>query len=261
MAATTNGHFLGVAPKQGPVLYLCLEDDDRRIQERSRLMYPEHVANWNWPDNLFFVYECPRMDLGGLEAITNLYRDLVERGEKPCLIAIDVFQKIRPHTPRGADRYESDYDAVAAIKRLSMDLDTPILLSHHARKMDGTDALDVVSGSQGVAGAADNIFIIRKDKCGETVFDIMGRDVEPATLWAKFNKDTCRWELCGEYEPMNRDEREIRDFLHEHGEKSLNEIAAKFGNGELRDTFRRKLGRMAEKGTIIRSGRGLFGVN
>ena len=59
-----NLEFLGVTPKQGPVLYLSLEDDHQRIKKRSRLMYPEYVNNWKWPEQLLFAYDCPRLDEG-----------------------------------------------------------------------------------------------------------------------------------------------------------------------------------------------------
>jgi hypothetical protein len=249
--------FLSLQTKQGAVLYVTLEDDSQRIQERSRLMFPQHVADWQWADTLHFTYDCPRMDEGGLEAISNWHHDMIKDGHRPCFIAIDVFQRIRPRTQKGQDKYEVDYDAVGQIKTLSATLDTPIILVHHARKMDGTDTLDVVSGSQGIAGAADNIFIIRKDKQGDMIFEVLGRDVEPVTLLASF--DDCRWRVDDyEYEPMTRDQRQIKDFLQENGEKSLNEIASQFGEKNI-DSLRMTMKRMAEEGQITRPRRGFYG--
>ena len=100
IAATMNLEFLGVTPKQGPVLYLSLEDDHQRIQERSRLMYPEYVNNWKWPEQLLFAYDCPRLDEGGLEAILDCHDEMKKRWGKPCFIAIDVFQKHSTANPK-----------------------------------------------------------------------------------------------------------------------------------------------------------------
>ena len=100
IAATMNLEFLGVTPKQGPVLYLSLEDDHQRIQERSRLMYPDYVSNWKWPEQLLFAYDCPRLDEGGLEAILDCHDEMKKRWGKPCFIAIDVFQKNSTANPK-----------------------------------------------------------------------------------------------------------------------------------------------------------------
>ena len=220
-------------------------------------MFPQHVADWQWSDNLHFAYDCPRMDEGGLEAISNWHHDMIARGQKPCFIAIDVFQRIRPRTQKGQDKYEVDYDAVGQIKTLSATVDTPIILVHHARKMDGTDTLDVVSGSQGIAGAADNIFIIRKDKTGDMIFEVLGRDVEPMTLLATF--DAGRWRVDNyEYEPMTKDQRQIKDFLQENGEKTLKEIATNFGEDNT-NRLRKMMERMATEGQITRPRHGFYG--
>jgi replicative DNA helicase len=94
IAVATGGSALGSSRiEQGDVLYLALEDNERRLQKRLLQLLPPT----SMPESLAVETECPRLDQGGLEAI----REWVESVPSPRLIVVDVFNKVRPETKRG----------------------------------------------------------------------------------------------------------------------------------------------------------------
>jgi hypothetical protein len=60
-----------------------------------------------------------------------------------------------------------------------------------------------VSGTFGLAGAADTIIVIERRSSG-WIFDVRGRDVTAEELGAKFDKDTCRWTILGNAAEVHR---------------------------------------------------------
>jgi hypothetical protein len=97
VGVSMGGYALNTRVEQGDVLYLALEDNERRMQKRLKQLLPPSSTT---PSRLFIDFTCPRMDQGGLDAI----REWVVTVEKPRLIVVDVFGKIRPLLIRSAAR-------------------------------------------------------------------------------------------------------------------------------------------------------------
>ena len=112
VAVATGGLALGNVPvKQGSVLYLALEDNERRLQQRLRqILQSEEVVL----DDLYLETECPRLDAGGAEAI----REWVDATEDARMVIVDVVTKIRPERSSSDTGYESDYRSLAPLKPL-----------------------------------------------------------------------------------------------------------------------------------------------
>ena len=53
-----------------------------------------------------------------------------------------------------------------------------LLVVHHTRKLESKDSFDMISGTNGLLGAADGAFIMHKKKRTDNtaVMDIVGRD-------------------------------------------------------------------------------------
>ena len=68
---------------------------------------------------------------------------------------------------------------------------------HHTRKMSGEDFVDAVSGTQGVAGAADFVLVLsrRRHETGAALA-VTGRDVVEAEY--AMNTENGRWTLSGD---------------------------------------------------------------
>lgn len=185
LSVAAGGKAFGIMPvERGEVLYLALEDTRARLKQRlTQLAQGEPV-----PLGLYLATEWPRWDDGG--------RNLLDRWltDHPAarLVIIDTFQKVRSLGKREGNVYAEDYLAGAAVKELADQHNVAILVLHHTRKATKengtTDQLEMVSGSNGLAGSADGIIVLaRARNKGEAKLFVTGRDVEEQTLDLLFN--------------------------------------------------------------------------
>ena len=164
---------LGSVPiEPGPVLYLALEDTPRRLQSRMRTVLAGRHAS---PELTLDTY-CPPLPDGGDTYIAGW----LEENHGARLIIIDVFTKIRGRPPVGTNSaYEADYAAIGTIKRLADAYRVAVLLVHHVRKATSDDFLATVSGTNGLAGAADAVLVLERPRAqADGVLHVTGRDVE-----------------------------------------------------------------------------------
>lgn len=93
------------------------------------------------------------------------------------LMIVDTLQKIREI---GSDKYNyaNDYEIVGRLKAFSDRHNLCLLIVHHTRKMESEDSFDMISGTNGLLGAADGAFILQKKKRTDTnaVLSVVGRD-------------------------------------------------------------------------------------
>ena len=112
------------------------------------------------------------------------------------LIIIDTLQKVREV---GGDRYSysSDYEIVTKLKSFSDKYGICLLVVHHTRKLESEDSFDMISGTNGLLGAADGAFIMHKKKRtdNEAVMDIVGRDQPDQELTIEFDRERCVWKF------------------------------------------------------------------
>lgn len=172
----------------GTVLYLSLEDNENRIQNRL-LSVADDVC-----DNLHFVTECSKLGDGLEEQITNFVSD----HQDTVLIVIDTFQMIRSSEKESS--YSGDYNEVQILKKLADKLGISILLVHHLRKMSDSDPFNEISGTTGIAGCADSLFVMKKSKrCnGNATLYCTGRDIEDREIELGFDKRLCTWEMVSD---------------------------------------------------------------
>lgn len=201
IAVTTDQSVLGsITPGRGDVLYLALEDSKRRLQRRMTQLLK---SSGGWPIGLTLATDWRRTNEGGLDDMKDWCRSI----EKRRMIVVDVLAKIRPPQNGSKSVYDNDYEAISGLHRLSMELGIAIVVIHHTRKLAAEDAMDTVSGSFGLVGAADTIIVIERRSQG-TILNVRGRDVESAELAVRFDENTCRWTLLGNASQVHRsDER------------------------------------------------------
>ena len=63
--------------------------------------------------------------------------------------------------------------------------------------MESSDSFDMISGTNGLLGAADGAFVMQKEKRtdNKAVLEVAGRDQQDQKLWLNFNRERCVWEL------------------------------------------------------------------
>lgn len=177
----------GLPTLQCDVLYLSLEDTQRRIKDRL------YNLTDSAPDNLYFAVTSGLIGGGLEEQIT----DFLTEHPATKLVIIDTLQKVRDSKGSAgkAGMYGNDYDDISSIKRIADGFNIAILLVHHLRKLqDSDDPFNDVSGSTGIIGAADTNFILRRKRSGNAAtLLVSGRDVEYQELTLQFNDLV--WEL------------------------------------------------------------------
>jgi hypothetical protein len=117
--------------------------------------------------------------------------------ENRPLVILDTLGKARPQRRAGDDPYIADYQLGSRIKATVDALPGAALLAvHHTRKMASEDWLDSVSGTQGIAGSADYILLLRrKRKSDDGTLAVTGRDI--AENEYAVTTDNGRWSLDG----------------------------------------------------------------
>lgn len=171
--------------RKGTVLYLALEDDYARLQRRLSVMFGVECA-----DNLFFATQAKTLN----EGLDGELEGFLKEHKDARLIIIDTLQKVREV---GGDRYSysSDYEIVTRLKSFSDNYGVCLLVVHHTRKLESEDSFDMISGTNGLLGAADGAFIMHKKKRTDNtaVMDIVGRDQPDQELTIEFDREQCIW--------------------------------------------------------------------
>ena len=178
----------GIRIQQGPVLYLALEDTARRLKSRLEKV----LGGADAPEGLTLATACAPLTAGG-DAEIALWLDTHPDAR---LVVIDVFAKLRGTPPPGMSAYDADYAAIGRIKRVADHYGVAVVLVHHVRKMASEDFLAEVSGTNGLAGAADAVLVLKRGR-GEAdgVLHVTGRDIDEAEHAAAFEPDTGLWRL------------------------------------------------------------------
>ena len=249
VAIATGGQALGSIPvKQGSVLYLALEDNERRLQRRLKQLLPESLR----PEMLYIDTQCPHLDSGGIEAIG----DWVRSTKDARLVIIDVFSKIRPQRNNSDTQYDADYRALAPLKELADKAGIGVLIVHHVRKMGADDPFDTVSGTTGFTGAADTVLILDSNGSGKTLY-ARGRDIEEIETAVSFDRQTGAWTALGPAPEVRRsDERQTILTLLEGAAEPMAPAQIAEELGVPSNNIRQLLSKMAKAGEVEKVAKG-----
>lgn len=173
--------------RRGTVLYLALEDDYHRLQERLYRMFGTEST-----EDLYFSVSAGQLGNGLDEQLT---RFMAEHPDTK-LIIIDTLQKVREV---GGDNYSyaNDYEIITRLKKFADSYGICLLLVHHTRKQNADDKFDMISGTNGLLGAADGGFILRKEKrtSNTATLEVSGRDQPDQKIYLNRNIETLVWKL------------------------------------------------------------------
>ena len=153
--AVSTGQPLWAYPvHRGAVLYLALEDQYQRLQERMARMFGVDGKG----DLLLSV---TAKQLGqGLEKQLEYF---LKRFPHAQLIIIDTLQKVREMAGVRYS-YASDYEIISQLKTFADNHNICILMVHHTRKQQAEDSFEMISGTTGLLGCADGAFLLHKER-------------------------------------------------------------------------------------------------
>ncbi|UUN28215.1 AAA family ATPase [Streptomyces sp. FIT100] len=254
LAVAAGGHAFDSVPVQGgPVLYLALEDTPRRLQTRMGKLLGGQPA----PAGLTLVTECPPFPQGGTEAIAQW----LDRNPDARMVVIDVFAKMRGQAPQGVSAYDADYVAVGYAKRLADHYGIAVVLVHHVRKAGSDDFLTEVSGTNGIAGAADATLVLKRARGqADGILHVTGRDVNEAEYALQFQEASGAWHLldgpASDHTIGDTRAAILRHVRANPGAKPK-DIAAALPQVDV-DTVRRTCSRMAADGQLTKDGSGRY---
>lgn len=154
--------------KKGTVLYLALEDDYRRLQERMYRMFGTDST-----ENLYFSVSSKPLGNGLTDQLSGFIREHPDT----TLVIIDTLQKIR-EVDSDSYSYAKDYEIINQLKQFSDSWGICLLLVHHTRKQKSSDNFDMISGTNGLLGCADGAFMLYKETrtSNKETLEISGRD-------------------------------------------------------------------------------------
>lgn len=244
-----------------PVLYLALEDGPRRLRDRM-----EKIDATQPSQRFEFITRINKETLlEEIHAWVKRYAD-----EKP-LVILDTLGKVMPPAVAGENDYQRDYRVGGVLKGIVDEFPgSAILIVHHTRKADSDDFLETVSGTNGLAGAADTIVVLRRKRgSDEGSIHVTSRDAAEGEYAAAFTE--LRWILEGDSLAEARDALQsrrdtsglggdmaeiveaVKDYPDGVDAKTLAEAV------ELDyDKVRRYLSRAVDSGRILRLGRGKY---
>ena len=201
LSVARGGFVLGEKVIEGDCLYAALEDGPRRLQARLGKI----ASIGAWPARLTFWTKLERLDAGGEDQV----RAWIEAQPDPRLIVLDTFGLVRPSRMRDEAPYDYDSRCARQMKALADEYGLGLVVIHHARKMAADDPLEMLSGTNGLSGAADATLVLTKTAEGAALYG-RSRDLEDIEVAVEFDPDTCRWRVLGEaHEVRQSDQRKV----------------------------------------------------
>lgn len=180
------GHIEVGEPR--PVLYLALEDGKARLQSRLRHMELS-VSNL-----LEFS-----VNLNGQDPVEVIRDWIASKDGLDPIVILDTLGKVMPTATGQTTQYGHEYKVMSGLKQACDAFPgSALIIVHHTRKQDSGDFLDAVSGTQGIAGAADSILVLKRDRHNNrATLQVTSRDAVEGEYSLVF-QDSGLWELDGQ---------------------------------------------------------------
>lgn len=170
-----------------PVLYLALEDGEKRLQARLNYM---GVAG---SELLEFC-----INLNGQSVVQLIHDWMHDHAGQDPVVFLDTLGKVMPAAQGNSTQYSHEYAVGSALKATCDAVaGSSLVIVHHTRKQDSSDFVDSVSGTNGIAGSADSILVLRRERLTNTAtLEITSRDAAEGSFELVFQENGV-WELAG----------------------------------------------------------------
>ena len=245
--ASIGGELFGRRVEPGSVLYLALEDGQRRGQDRLRTA----LAGRTMPRGRLEVRWTAAKVGQGLEEELVAWLD---GHPDAVMVAVDTLGKVRAASNGRRNAYEVDVEDLGRLQSIFRDRPVALVIVHHAAKAKQDDFLASVSGTYGITGSADTtMFLKRKREEHFGTITVTGRDVPDATQSVRF--DGMLWTSAPPSLPESRFERtEVFEAIRAHGPlmpKAIGELI-----GKSREATKYLVEQLVADGAVVRAPRG-----
>jgi hypothetical protein len=256
LSVMTGGKMLNRDVEQGRVLYLALEDNERRLQKRMQ------KQSWTAPNGAvnFMVYgdfreQITALNTGGGKRLLRY----IER-QKYKVVIVDTFSRaIHGDQLDPAEMTE----AVGPLQQYALNQGIALIIIDHMPKNTGdvSDPIGHIYGSVAKAGITDTAWALYKEqgKAGAKLA-INGRDVEEHLLKLTFDTRGFYWNCEGNAADVTITEtrKAILDALEDLGKSQALPIAE--ATGQPLNHVRERLNDLVNEGRVSRtqSGQSVF---
>lgn len=163
-------------PQPRRVLYMALEDSPRRIQKRLDIM------GMNYGRNVDFIF-----DLKGHNPADIISAWFTKWEAQKPIVIVDTYGRTLDGEQDAT--YSRDYAGMAHYKHIIPN-GCSLLFVHHTKKADEGDFLQALSGTNGLAGAADTIIVLKRDRLSkDATLSITSREMEEAEHHLNFSEN------------------------------------------------------------------------
>jgi len=243
-------NVLGKQVKKGKVLAAFLEDNGRRLKERTEKNIKDENYNPEDLNKITRIKTMPTIDQGGFKMI----EDLLKENPDTKLVIIDTLGKIKPLSNRNENVYLADVVLLSPFQTLAQKYHACILFIHHQNKMKAVDIMDSVNGTTGLGGTADSIlFLHKKERLDEQAkLFVISRETDSKELILNFDKERLKWDYVGEAGLVDKNEtkQEILDLLKDGKPRTNKEIARDLGKNF--ETTRKRVKELFDAGQLLR---------
>lgn len=255
LAVTTGIKALGrFKVEQGPVLYLALEDPERRLQKRAI----EALGGRKGSELFHFVTQAGQIDttlLGELEIWLKENRDA-------RLVAIDTLAKVQSRkSAKNQNLYVADYQTVEGLTALASKYNVAILIVTHTNQMrEASDPWDMIQGSTGLTGGVNGAMVLTHGRGeAEGFIKAAHHDLEEVVDIALQREENGLWTYIGDAEKyrMTKERREILDYITAADEAKLpSEVAKDMGKNV--STVNKLMRKMMNEGDLVQERYGRY---
>jgi hypothetical protein len=214
---------LGRKTTQGDCMYLGLEDSERRLKDREKKLGLNNLT----PPTTVDV-DAPYLGMGLEESI----QEWIDEVSNPRLIVIDTLARVKQSMgKRSGTAYDHDNETLRNIQKLAVKNGVTIVLVSHLNKAPQDYAFDKITGSTGLQGMCDAMWLCERGENGaKSTLIGRGRDIKDFEFALDWNEETWRYDLIGDLGlvTLNDNRKEIL--------KAIEEVITSKGGEQVRPT-------------------------
>ncbi|MBL1121407.1 MAG: hypothetical protein D8M26_00795 [Ignavibacteriae bacterium] len=241
--------------EQSSVLYIALEDNFRRIQDRINNIIQNEIEKVA-PDNLYYLEEnkdLPKINDGGIEELQKL---IIDEPEIKLIIVDTLGRTIADKRRNDNNSYRADYEIASKLQEFAIQNHICVLLIHHTKKVQEEDVFNEISGTSGITGAMDTMLVLKKKGKSGKLY-VTGRDVKDVEYNLIFDETICCWNVVEEEINTTAERKEIYDLIKSSGrEMKTGEIAELLGKTV--PNVSKMLGKMLKDGLVATEKTGYY---
>ncbi len=249
LAVAAGGKVFDKDVKQGKVLYLALEDGERRLKKRMKLQqwtadalrHIDYMLPKDFRDQIGYLNNG-----GGKRLLAHIER------QDYLLTIVDTFSRA---VNLNQLKSELMTDALSPFQEFAQAKNRVIVFVDHEpkRNEEGESAITALYGGIAKAGVADGVWRLYKERGKGARLDIEGRDLEDAySLKLRFDRSLCYWYSEGDAETIEITERrrEILDALANLGKCTLSQLED--ATGQPKGHLHTRLQDLVTEGLVVR---------